>query len=650
MNILKKNFGILTGIAVFIVYIFTLAPTVIQIDVGELASVQATLGIAHPTGYPLFTILGYLFNQIPLPFSSIYKLNLLSALWCAIGVILFVYTAKLFLEYLDKFQSLKEKTQKKEQKRKKKQKEISQEAKEEKLNIPEKVIYISAIAGGLMLAFGETYWFQSTAVEVYSLHIMLLLAVIYFLLKAFIYEEKSFADSLKYWMIFSLFLALGFSNHMTTLLILPGVAYLYFNKYGFMIDSFKRLAIMISFFVVILLLFYSYLPFRASQNPYLNWGNPVDWERIWRHVSGQQYQVWLFSSTDAAKKQFLYFINSLPGEFTVTLFLSAAGLIFSFAKVRKLFNFLLISFLFTIIYSINYDISDIDAYFLLAYTSLAFFAVLGAVKIFDILKTKKEIIAVPVMLIALFIGIQIFINYNKVDQSKQWTYEDYTLAIMEFTDENGLLFSYQWDYFLSATYYYQFVEGIRKDIAVIDKELLRRSWYYHQLETCYPGLFDGIKEDVQLFLEALQPFERNERYNPNLLEIRFRAVMTNLVSSVFNKRTFYVAPELFENEMQRGEFTLPDGYTIVPDIFMFKVVNTNEYIEAADPDFSIRFPKKMNRYTTFIEQTVGAMLARRALYELQHDKSERAKVYVNKIINDFPNYRLPPALVNAIAQ
>jgi len=52
----KKYYYLFTGLVVFIVYIFTLAPSVVQIDSGELAAVQATLGIAHPTGYPLFTI------------------------------------------------------------------------------------------------------------------------------------------------------------------------------------------------------------------------------------------------------------------------------------------------------------------------------------------------------------------------------------------------------------------------------------------------------------------------------------------------------------------------------------------------------------------------------------------------------------------
>jgi hypothetical protein len=55
----------LSGLILFIIYLITLAPSVVQIDAGELAAVQATLGIAHPTGYPLFTIIGFLFSKLP---------------------------------------------------------------------------------------------------------------------------------------------------------------------------------------------------------------------------------------------------------------------------------------------------------------------------------------------------------------------------------------------------------------------------------------------------------------------------------------------------------------------------------------------------------------------------------------------------------
>ena len=394
----------------------TIAPSVIQIDTGELATVQATLGIAHPTGYPLFTILGYIFSLLPLPFSKIFQLNLLAAIYCSIAVSIFTYTSKLILDNLSSFQFIK--TVKVKSKKKKGSDKTQTQTIKPVFELSEIIKIIAAVFSGLFLALSRTFWFQSTSVEVYSLHLLLITLIILSLIKAFLLADNTKSIS-KYWLIFAITLALGFTNHMTTLLIIPGVAYLYFTQNGFKARSFKQIIFMLLIFFPILILFYSYLPIRASQSPGLNWGNPVEWERIIRHISGQQYQVWLFSSTEAAAKQFNYFIGNLPKEFSLTLIIVFAGLIVSFLKARKFFIFNIIVFISTILYSINYDINDIDSYFLLAYISLSFFAVFGIVQIILIAQKNKIKIAIPILILIFFLGIQFYSSYETVNQREQ---------------------------------------------------------------------------------------------------------------------------------------------------------------------------------------------------------------------------------------
>lgn len=640
----KKYYPILCGAAAFIIYLTTIAPSVIHIDSGELAAIQLLPGIAHPTGYPLFSILGYIFSLIPLPFSKIFQLNLLAALYSAAGVTVFVYTARLVLDNIEKFQSQKPVVENKKRKKAKGEKAISK-----KIFFEPEHKFLATVFGGLILAFSKTFWFQSTSVEVYSLHILLINLIIFFLVKAYLIEDDQGKISVKSaWMIFAAVLALGFTNHMTTLLILPGVAYLYFIKYKFYPVSIKRIGVMLLFFFPVLIVIYAYFPIMASQEPLVNWGNPIDYDRIIRHVQGKQYQVWLFSSTEAARKQFAYFWSNLPSEFTVGLLFSFIGMISSLIWAKRFFLFVLINFLFTILYSINYDINDIDSYFLLSYISLAFFALFGALKILRWINLKKYSYTVIGGLIAAVILFQIFITHYKVDQSDKYIFEDYTKELIGSVSKNAIIFSYQWDYFISPSYYYQFVENYRRDAAVVDKELIRRSWYFNQLDACYPGLLNGVRNEINLFLKALEPFEKDEQYNSQLLENLYRRIMTGLVSTNIDKRDFYVAPEVFENEMQRGEFVLPEGYTLVPDLFLFKVVKGNEYVPAANPDFKIRLPKNENHYTRFIQNLTGSMLARRALYEIQFDKRDRAKLYVNKIKTDFPAYTLPQGLQQAL--
>ena len=103
INFSRKYFYLLTAFFVFVVYLFTIAPSVVQIDSGELATVQITLGIAHPTGYPLFTLIGFLFSLIPLPFTKIFQMNLLAAIYCSASIGVFVYTVKFVLDNLGLF-------------------------------------------------------------------------------------------------------------------------------------------------------------------------------------------------------------------------------------------------------------------------------------------------------------------------------------------------------------------------------------------------------------------------------------------------------------------------------------------------------------------------------------------------------------------
>ncbi len=663
MNFARKHFAALTAILVFIVYLITLAPSVVEIDSGELAAVQTTLGIAHPTGYPLFTMIGYLFSLIPLPLSKVYQLNMLAAVWCSMAIGIFVFTSKFLLDNIDSFNPkiLRENlTKNKKNKNDIKKVGILRKSAsggfahpfgKSKEIIPEEKKILASVSGGLILAFSKTFWLQSTSVEVYSLHIFLISLVTLFLLKGYLYQhhgnEKFFRSP---WIFFAVSLALSFSNHMTTILILPGAAYLYFSKYKFSKKSFVQIGFMLLIFIPVLTLLYSYLPVRASQNPAMNWGNPVDLERIIRHVSGKQYQVWLFSSTESAKKQLLYFINELPDEFTIELFIILIGLFAAFKFSRKLFTFLIIIFLSTVLYSINYDINDIDSYFLLAYISLSFFAMLGSFIILREFRYKSYSYKFSIFFISFILLTHIYITYPRVNQRDNYAFKDYTKALINSADKNAIVFSYQWDYFVSPAYYFQLVENYRTDVTIVDKELLRRSWYYHQLQTNHPELFSGMQPEVKNFLTAVAPFERSENFNPAIIENAYQTLMTKLVSTNLEQHSFYIGPELFENEMQRGQFKLPDGYTIVPELFLFKVIKGNEYVPAPDPDFLLRLPEHKDNYVKMMENILGSMLTRRALYEMQFDKIDRAKLYIKKIISDLPDYTLPNGLAEVMSK
>ena len=47
------------AVPALVVYGITLAPTITTGDSGELVTAAATLSLAHPTGYPLYLLLGH---------------------------------------------------------------------------------------------------------------------------------------------------------------------------------------------------------------------------------------------------------------------------------------------------------------------------------------------------------------------------------------------------------------------------------------------------------------------------------------------------------------------------------------------------------------------------------------------------------------
>src|SRR4030066_2087939 len=317
-------------------------------------------------------------------------MNLLAAIYCATAVGFFVQSVKLTLDNLQRFNPKSLIETKKQKKKNRKEKEENIENKNIREELSGTVKIIASAFSGLLLAFSKTFWFQSTSVEVYSLHLLLICIIIFVLLKAYLQNTLSNKFYLDYWFILAIVLALGFSNHMTTLLVLPAIAYLFFSRLGFNKSSLKKMLLMIALFLPILLVLYSYLPIRASQQPGINWGNPIDLERILRHISGKQYQVWLFSSMEAAKKQFGYFLASLTDEFNIALIPIIIGFLFSYSFSKRIFVFLVILFTSTVLYSINYDIVDIDSYFLLAHISLAFFSAFGIIKLYSFLKLSNH--------------------------------------------------------------------------------------------------------------------------------------------------------------------------------------------------------------------------------------------------------------------
>lgn len=83
LRLSTRTWAVLVFVGSFALYLTTVAPGVLPADNGELQVVAAELGVAHPPGFALYTILAHLASGVPLGTTNAYSVNVLSALIAA---------------------------------------------------------------------------------------------------------------------------------------------------------------------------------------------------------------------------------------------------------------------------------------------------------------------------------------------------------------------------------------------------------------------------------------------------------------------------------------------------------------------------------------------------------------------------------------
>ena len=154
-------------------YMATLLPGIGSGDTAEFQRVAPTLGVAHPTGYPLYTMLGWLWSWLPLGGTPAWRMNLFSACTAALAV------GALFLAARALGQSR-----------------------------------LVAAMAALTLAVSSTFWSQATIAEVYALAALIQALLILALLR---WRQGRWP----LW-VAGLLLGLGLAHHRTIILMIPG--------------------------------------------------------------------------------------------------------------------------------------------------------------------------------------------------------------------------------------------------------------------------------------------------------------------------------------------------------------------------------------------------------------------------------------------
>jgi hypothetical protein len=595
----------------FCVYTTTICSSVAFTDSGELATVVCTLGIAHPTGYPLFTLLGRCWIMIPPALEEIIKLNFFTALLTAVAIGLFFKTTIAIRRAVTVFQL-----------RNRKRKEANENS-----------LFLASIIASLIIGFSTTFWSQSTAFEVYALHLVLILFTIWMFVSGL---EEQLAEPIfisNKLILFAFILGLSFSNHMTTILLAPGFLWLYFRTFGFGRESSLRIFKVAPFFFLGLSV-YLYLYIRSSSYPLLDWGHPATLERFFWHVSGKQFRVWMFSGWDVVQKQLNYYISNITSEFHfVVIAFIIAGIITLFKQSQRLLIFLALLFSTTIIYAVNYDIFDIDSYFLLSYLVLGFISVYGIYFIIELIENSGSLIKIFFVIIFCALPIiQIVHNWGRVNESGNKVPQQFVDKAFSDFEPNAIVLASQWDYFISPSLYYQFIRYERSDVTIIDKSLLQnRSWYFLQLEHNAPWLMKRINLSANLFLIELNKFEHDLPFNFNIIQSRWQNLLSEIVEQSLPDHPVYIDARI-DQEFSPQYLRIPSGLflrlTKKEDATCYR--SAFALFSAWKPDQPV--VKDFIRY-------YSAILMRNAYWLAKQGKMDSAKIALDEVLHLEPgNY------------
>ncbi len=304
--------GIALSVITLALYVHTLLPGLGIGDTAELQRVAPTLAVAHPTGYPFYTLLGWLWSHLPLGSTPAWRMNLFSAVAGALTVGVLYLCARTMGQRL-----------------------------------------VVAIAAPLTLATSVTFWSQATITEVYALALLLQALLILAVLH---WRNRQ----LPLWSI-GLLCGLALAHHRSIMLILPGL--LVFIALSRWPRPSEIGSVLLATFLPCLL--YLYLALRAPP-----WEDR--WLFMWRHATGtSMVAVWLdpaqlwaegLGRPLALVQTFIW-----PELLPIGTLLALSGTVALAGRDRALALLLLISYAIVFLFCSVYYVIDIDAFLLPAH-------------------------------------------------------------------------------------------------------------------------------------------------------------------------------------------------------------------------------------------------------------------------------------------
>ncbi|WP_419163741.1 DUF2723 domain-containing protein [Candidatus Palauibacter sp.] len=548
-----RLWGLLTALAVWALYLLTIAPTTGFWDTSEYVTTAHILGLPHPPGNPFFVLIGRVWD-ILLGFTGLpvaLRINVLSAtLSAGASFFWFLAVARMVAHFRENRHE----------------------------------VLVTAIVAVWIGATAFTVWTQSNLNEkVYTLSLFVV-AVVSYLAMVWM-DEADTARGNRLLLLIALLLGLGWANH--TMSLLPGLALTAFVLFHRWRAAFNPLVLGLG--VTLLAVGYSvqllFVPIRSAQNPIIDEADPecptvvsaitpkrVD-DRFGRSkwavvceplalslirdqygpgpvtqrqapLSAQYANYWQYFDWQWARAL-------PPGARLVAsmlfLFLALVGLWTHLKSDRKTFVYsgtLLFTVTLMLVYYLNFkygyslyleevpnylehEVRERDYFYIIGFQLWGIYAGLGLAALWGQwtvpVRTSqardyptsfsddrptgfsaRHRKAAPLLAIGL---IPLFFNYSRADRTGDRAARDWAYNILQSVEPYAVLFT-NGDNDTFPLWYLQEVEGIRRDVTVIVHSYLGTGWYPKQLrELTAPCEAGASAADSPTTVVCQRPFD-----------------------------------------------------------------------------------------------------------------------------------------------
>lgn len=430
------------ALVALIAYLATIAPGAYGYDSAELATGAYTLGIVHPTGYPLYLMATRAFMFLPVS-SIAFRANLASAVFGAGSVLLVSVLVK-------------------------------------RLSGSN----LASLFGGLVLAFSISFWKLSVVAEVYTLHVFLVAL-------ALVLGERALATRQPRWLAaMALVYGLSLSNHVSGVLYAPILVWIVCRTLPK--KAWLTLGPVLAGVALLGLAPYAYLPLRSAAQPQLDYVrdyygvNLSSLPGLWWMVTGQAYRFFAFSYSVA---DYLREIGAFAGllwrNFTgLGVVLGMVGCIDLSRRRGELQVGLVWVFASTVLFFSGYGVADKNTMFLPAFLVWAVWVSAGAracVEWASGLSLQlgiggafggRLVVAVAVA----FVGATLAMNWHQADMSQSRDAEMLARRTLDAVEPNAVVLG-SWSTAVVLEYLQQ-VEGLRPDVTVFNTSRFEVAEYY----------------------------------------------------------------------------------------------------------------------------------------------------------------------------